>query len=171
MAVAWRRPLLQWHLLRTLSSLSTLLSPSGSDSAFLFRLLTVGLGTHSPADESEGFWMFVSALQLFSNPICSHSAPPCPFCMLGMDKAESYFFMPSILSTVCSILVFSLSHPLRVSAEMKYVGNKWESPYSGWITALRNIVICNSLNALFAIYIYWKLILPCISSFSMTDHW
>lgn len=60
---------------------------------------------------------------------------------------------------MCTIAVFSLGHPVRFFAEMKYMINKWEGPCSWLITTLRNTVICNSLNALFSIYIYWKLIL------------
>lgn len=67
--------------------------------------------------------------------------------------------MPTFPVTICTIPVFSLSYSVRLFAEMKYITNKWEGPSWWLITTLRNTVICNSLNALFAIYIYWKLIL------------
>lgn len=76
-----------------------------------------------------------------------------------MDKAEILFLVPTFPVTICTIPVFSLSHSVRFFAEMKYIANKWEGPYWWLITTFRNTVICNSLNALFAIYIYWKLIL------------
>lgn len=75
-----------------------------------------------------------------------------------MDK-ELWFLVPTFPATICTIPVFSPSHSVRFFAEMKYITNKWEGPYWWLITTLRNTVICNSLNALFAIYIYWKLIL------------
>lgn len=168
--------------LRILSSLSQPLSTSGQDSPPpaplppppppFFGLLIVGSWTCSLVDESADFWTFSSAIQaLLKIPSATILLLPVPPARLEWIK-QNLIFLPTIPSAVrSSILVFSLSHSAGVFVEMKYVSNNWEGPYSWWITTLRNIVICNSLSALFAIYIYWKLIPPCISSFSMTDHW
>lgn len=79
--------------------------------------------------------------------------------------------MPTFPVTICTVPVFSWSYSVRFFAEMTYIINKWEGPYWWLITTLRNTVICNSLNALFAIYIYWKLILYVLvlSQWQVTD--
>lgn len=122
-------------------------------------LLLVGLRIYFRVDEFAVFFTFHQLSDYFKIPFTNIFLLPCLPFMFEMDKAEVLFFMPTFSVTICTILVFSLSHSVRFFAEMKYMINKWEGPYSWLITTFRNTVICNSLNALFAIYIYWKLIL------------
>lgn len=140
---------------------SQLLFTSGQDS-FLFTpflLLLVGSRTCFRVDEFAVSLTFHQLFDYFKIPFANIFLLPCLPFTFEMDKAEVLFFTPTFPVTICTILVFSLSRSVRFFAEMKHVINKWEGPYSWLITTLRNTVICNSLNAFFAIYIYWKLIL------------
>lgn len=158
MTVAYWSP--RRHFRRTLSSFSQWLSISGQG---LSPFLVVDSWLVNPLST---WWIFrfqniSSAIQPSLNSMCKCFVSFSLSVLHVWNEWSSTLKHPGILF---KLFRWSLS-------EMKNARNKWEGRSWWWITTLRNIVICNSLNALFAIYIYWKLILPHISSFSMTDHW
>lgn len=111
---------------------SQLLITSGQDSFLfpLFFLLLVGSRTYFRVDEFAVFLTFHQLSDYFKIPFTNIFLLPCLSFMFKMNKAEVLFFMPTFLVTICTILAFSLSHSVRFFAEMKYMINKWEGPYS-----------------------------------------